>query len=204
MQDSVETITIPIAYLEVFALMFISFLIGYLFAYYYQKARFKKQMSGLEQNLAASARVIRENKSSGKVNVGKGKKEETEKSDFDLNLHKKAFSEQVLEKTTEDDGLYVDYNRIGYASSSDADNLQKIIGIGPYTEEKLNDIGIYTYAQISKFSDKDIEIVTELIRFFPDRIKNDNWVSKAKTLVQQKKSGLIPDEDTRKAAMRRA
>ncbi|MFT6416988.1 MAG: putative flap endonuclease-1-like 5' DNA nuclease, partial [Dokdonia sp.] len=55
-------------------------------------------------------------------------------------------------------------------------------GIGPYTEAKLNDLGIFTFEQIGKFTDDDIGTVTELIKFFPDRIKNDRWVAKANDL----------------------
>ena len=201
MQDKVDTITIPIAYIEVFTLMLVSFIIGYTFAYYYHRSKYIKKVAALQRNLSTPSKTIR---TSTQISSRKEREPlvETEDNDFDLNLHKKAFSQQVLEKPTDNDGLYLDFDRLGYAAEENADNLQKIVGIGPYTEEKLNDIGIFTYSQVSKFNDKDIEIVTELIKFFPDRIKNDQWVAKAKHLQQQKKSGLA--DDSFKASMRRA
>lgn len=66
------------------------------------------------------------------------------------------------------------------------DDLTLIEGIGPFIEQKLNDIGIYTYEQISQFADEDIEEVTEKIQFFEGRIKKDDWVNQAKSLHQIK------------------
>lgn len=62
------------------------------------------------------------------------------------------------------------------------DDLTKIEGIGPYIEERLNNIGIYNYYQISKLELNDIRVITELIDFFPGRIERDNWVSQAESL----------------------
>jgi predicted flap endonuclease-1-like 5' DNA nuclease len=63
------------------------------------------------------------------------------------------------------------------------DDLTKIEGIGPYIEERLNNIGIYNYDQISKLEVSDIRIITELIEFFPGRIERDNWVKQANALI---------------------
>ena len=61
-----------------------------------------------------------------------------------------------------------------------------IQGIGPFIEKKLNDIGIYTYRQISSFDDHLIERVTDAIEFFPGRIQRDNWVGQAHKLYKDK------------------
>ncbi len=66
------------------------------------------------------------------------------------------------------------------------DDLTLIEGIGPFIEQKLNDIGIYSYEQISQFEDSDIEEVTEKIQFFEGRIQKDDWVNQAKSLHQIK------------------
>jgi predicted flap endonuclease-1-like 5' DNA nuclease len=63
------------------------------------------------------------------------------------------------------------------------DDPTKIEGIGPYIEERLNNIGIYNYDQISKLEVSDIRIITELIEFFPGRIERDNWVKQANALI---------------------
>lgn len=72
--------------------------------------------------------------------------------------------------------------RIIVANIADKDDLKKINGIGPFIEQKLNDIGIYTYNQISQFDDDLINQVTDAIQFFPGRIKRDDWVGQANRL----------------------
>ncbi len=76
----------------------------------------------------------------------------------------------------------LDFSGLGMAEASDRDDLTKIKGIGPYIEGRLNDIGIYTFEQISKITDSDIDHITELIEFFPGRIKRDNWKGQAQSL----------------------
>jgi len=77
----------------------------------------------------------------------------------------------------------LNFNRIGIASFETKNNLQKIKGIGESIEEKLNDIGIFNFKQISNFNSKDITKVTDLIKFFPGRIERDDWVGQAWKLL---------------------
>lgn len=72
--------------------------------------------------------------------------------------------------------------RIVVATVADKDDLKKINGIGPFIEQKLNDIGIYTFDQVSQFDDDLINQVTDAIQFFPGRIKRDDWVGQARQL----------------------
>ncbi len=69
--------------------------------------------------------------------------------------------------------------RIAPASKEIKDDLKSIEGIGPFIEQKLNTIGIYTFEQISQLDDALIEDVTNAIQFFPGRIKKDDWVGQA-------------------------
>lgn len=87
-----------------------------------------------------------------------------------------------VEDIVEEDEDELDFDSFGYADAEDKEDLTEINGIGPYIEQKLNDIGIYTYEQISKLSLRDIELITEMIDFFPGRIERDNWVGQAKSL----------------------
>ena len=75
-------------------------------------------------------------------------------------------------------------NSFGEGSKTNKSNLQLIKGIGAGIEQKLNGIGIYNFQQISNFTAKDIEKVTELTTFFPGRIERDNWVQQAKELLK--------------------
>ncbi len=79
-------------------------------------------------------------------------------------------------------------NKIAVASASDKDDLKQINGIGPALEKKLNELGIYTYEQVSQFDDDLVEKVNQAIEFFPDRIARDNWVGQAIALFQLKQA----------------
>ena len=76
----------------------------------------------------------------------------------------------------------IDFKTLGTASEDDKDDLKNIKGIGPFLEQKLNALGIYTYKQISNMTPELEDQVNEAIEFFPGRIKRDNWVKQAKDL----------------------
>ncbi|MBW1296108.1 hypothetical protein [Aquimarina litoralis] len=80
----------------------------------------------------------------------------------------------------------LNFESFGKADETQKDDLKKISGVGPFIEQKLNSIGIYTFDQISRFTKEDIETVTELIQFFPGRIERDNWTKQAEELKNQK------------------
>ena len=91
---------------------------------------------------------------------------------------KKAELKRVKERSKS-----IDFKVLGTANASDKDDLQLIKGIGPFIEEKLNALGIYTYLQISKMTSKLEDTVNEAIEFFPGRVKRDQWVAQAKILL---------------------
>lgn len=82
-------------------------------------------------------------------------------------------------------GKGVNFEKIGYSRSEDADDLKQIKGIGPSLEKKLNSIGIFSFFQIANFESEDEELVNEAIEFFPGRIKRDKWVAQAKEMLKQ-------------------
>lgn len=92
------------------------------------------------------------------------------------------------------------YDRIGIASENEADDLTEISGIGKWINEKLNALAIFTFKQISKFNEEDVEEVTEAIEFFPGRIERDEWIYQAKELVRAegKKADLLKRIQERK------
>jgi endonuclease G, mitochondrial len=62
------------------------------------------------------------------------------------------------------------------------DDLTNIRGIGPSLKRLLNANGIFHYHQVAAWSDVEIEIVSNLLRF-PGRIERDNWVGQAQALA---------------------
>src|SRR6478609_7697312 len=67
------------------------------------------------------------------------------------------------------------------------DDLKLIHGIGPSIEKKLNALGIYSFRQISEFTPRTIDEITDTIKFFPGRIDRDKWVSQARNFEEEKK-----------------
>ncbi|MBR9860319.1 30S ribosomal protein S1 [bacterium] len=73
-------------------------------------------------------------------------------------------------------------NHIGGAAE-EADDLKKINGIGPAYEKKLNEMGINSYAQMSKLDKNSIKILEALTKW-PGRVERDDWVGQAKELAK--------------------
>ena len=65
-----------------------------------------------------------------------------------------------------------------------------ISGIGPFIEERLHALDIYTFRQISKFSARDIEMISDAILYFSGRIERDEWVAQARELLQDEKQRM--------------
>jgi predicted flap endonuclease-1-like 5' DNA nuclease len=76
------------------------------------------------------------------------------------------------------------YDRIGTASENEADDLTNISGIGKWVNKKLNALAIFTYKQISRFNEDDIDEVAKAIEYFPGRIERDEWIIQAQELVR--------------------
>ncbi len=76
----------------------------------------------------------------------------------------------------------LNFENFGTATKDQSDDLTKLNGIGPYIEQRLNEIGIFNYNQISRLTSEDIRKITELIDFFPGRIERDDWVGQAQAL----------------------
>lgn len=193
-----DAISIPTVYLEAFSLMLGSFLIGYIGCYlYYRKVLKKERLQSLEESQSLKSLI-----DALKVELEQSESESSYQKDRmdqdyeQVQFKRRAFSEKIIQKNIAS-SAQINFDIIGYASEDIKDNLQEIKGIGPYTEAKLNKLGIYTYEQISKFTEEDIETVTELIKFFPDRIKNDQWIVKARNLLcENEKSKKASEEDT--------
>ena len=67
--------------------------------------------------------------------------------------------------------------------SGKADDLKLISGVGPKLEQTLNKLGFWHYAQIGRWTKKDIGIVDDELSF-KGRIERDDWVKQAKVLAK--------------------
>jgi predicted flap endonuclease-1-like 5' DNA nuclease len=176
---------------SIFVLMLSTFLIGYFAGWWLEQNRTRKLIDRLKNEVNGL-------QTKGQINdietifteikpkiiaVVKETQEEIKKS-------------EDAEKTTEKASLtylsytkqkpLLDFTSFGNATNSEKDSLTKINGIGPYIEQKLNEIDIYTYNQISNLKESDIRSITEIIDFFPGRIERDDWVGQATALLIKK------------------
>ncbi|MGA1977068.1 MAG: hypothetical protein ABSG89_04350 [Bacteroidales bacterium] len=79
----------------------------------------------------------------------------------------------------------LDYKSFGTATAAEKDNLKMISGIGPFIEERLHALDIFTFEQISKFTARDIDTIGDAIEYFSGRIERDEWVAQAIELVHR-------------------
>ena len=182
-------------YIGIFLLMLSAFLIGYFSAHFSQKNKHKKILKKIKRKYNT---LMVEKYNNLPARNGKGTNGSNIKSEIVQSFnHKKVEADKkesvskndIAEKTS---ASYLNYTQnkptlyfdtIGNASALDSDDLTLINGIGPYIEGRLNEIGIFTFQQISNLQPKDIRTITLLIDFFPDRIEKDRWVEQAKSLL---------------------
>ncbi len=95
----------------------------------------------------------------------------------------------------------LDYKSFGVATEKEKDDLKMISGIGPFIEERLHALDIYTFRQISKFTRQDIDTINDAIEYFSGRIERDEWVAQALELVhsEELRAGLFKRISERKA-----
>ena len=205
-----QTQTAGGAALEIIVMLLGAAIIGVLTTYFYMKSVCRKQVRELEQQLQkaekekagleSDLRTSRDQLNAVKEQYtelekkynallkeeGSLKKEAAEGKKAARKLHQTekelAEREELLKRISERKHM-IDYNRIGTARKEDKDDLKMISGIGPFIEEQLHSLDIYTFGQISKFTREDMEAVTEAIEFFPGRIERDEWISQARELM---------------------
>ncbi|HEY2818050.1 MAG TPA: hypothetical protein VGK44_13075 [Casimicrobiaceae bacterium] len=66
------------------------------------------------------------------------------------------------------------------------DDLKLIVGIGPVLERMLQQLGVSTYRQIARWTERDIDEFDARLPEFPGRIRRDAWVTQARELHHSK------------------
>ena len=178
-------------FLGVFVLMLSTFLIGYFFGLYQEKSKKRALINRLKKEV----NTLRSPKEIHNIEVTydeiKPRKYTTAKQQLaasQKNTIPEKTKQTIAAKARTEFVSYthnkptLDFESIGKGDKYNADRLTQINGIGPYIEQRLNEIGIYNYSQISSLQLRDIVIITSLIDFFPGRIEKDNWVQQANEL----------------------
>ncbi|MER8895623.1 proton-conducting membrane transporter [Mesorhizobium sp. M0676] len=63
-----------------------------------------------------------------------------------------------------------------------ADNLRRLIGIGPVNDKLLKGLGVTTYAQIAGWTAADVKRIEDTLNF-DGRVAREKWVEQAKLLA---------------------
>ena len=105
----------------------------------------------------------------------------------DVKLDEKALKQaEELERIAKN-AESIDFSTLGVATLDQKDDLETIVGIGPFIAEKLYALGIYTFEQVGNMTPAIEEQVNKAIEFFPGRVKRDEWAKQAKKLHKDKK-----------------
>jgi predicted flap endonuclease-1-like 5' DNA nuclease len=77
------------------------------------------------------------------------------------------------------------------------DDLKLIVGVGPVLERMLHNLGVTTFRQIARWSERDSAEFDAKLPEFPGRIVRDQWVTQARELHQAKFGELPSDRPPR-------
>ena len=72
------------------------------------------------------------------------------------------------------------------SGTGEPDDLKLIVGIGPVLERMLHNLGVTTFRQIARWSERDSAEFDAKLPEFPGRIERDQWVTQARELHQAK------------------
>lgn len=79
-----------------------------------------------------------------------------------------------------------------FFGSGAPDDLKLIVGIGPVLERMLHQLGVTTFRQIARWSERDIDEFDARLPEFPGRIRRDGWVTQARAMHQSKYGETLP------------
>jgi len=72
------------------------------------------------------------------------------------------------------------------AGVGEPDDLKLIVGIGPVLERMLHGLGVMTFRQIARWTDREVTEFDAKLPEFPGRIVRDQWVTQARALHESK------------------
>ncbi|MBN1184091.1 MAG: hypothetical protein JXB49_17485 [Bacteroidales bacterium] len=215
------------ATIEILALLVVAAIIGYLTSWLYYKSvylkkfktigsemdKLKTQNTNLETDNGKLYKSLTEKDNEVRylmkeVNTLKAKHAEDVNETDEMILKNKITEQKLNEK---DEALVLiaqrkhllDFDSFGTATEAEKDDLKMISGIGPFIEERLHALDIFTFRQISKFTARDIDTINDAIEYFSGRITRDEWVTQARELLisEEKRMELLERIRARKASI---
>ena len=78
------------------------------------------------------------------------------------------------------------------AGVGEPDDLKLIVGVGPVLERMLHSLGITTFRQIARWTERDVAEFDAKLPEFPGRIQRDQWVTQARALHESKYGQSVP------------
>jgi predicted flap endonuclease-1-like 5' DNA nuclease len=195
------------ATIDILFLLLVAAVIGYVTAWLYSKSVYERRIKAIESEKdALNYKIVNLNADNSNLHNNLHEKEgEIKDLIFEVKALKALHAEAVIE--TDDMALknerteqllyekeealvhitqskhLLDYKSFGTATEAEKNDLKMISGIGPFIEERLHALDIYTFRQISKFTAQDIETINNAIVYFSGRIERDEWVAQARELV---------------------
>ncbi|WP_111706300.1 NrfD/PsrC family molybdoenzyme membrane anchor subunit [Lutibacter citreus] len=91
-------------------------------------------------------------------------------------------TKEIIKNTSEQKNVLLGSLGAFDKATQTADDLKLISGVGPKLEGILNNIGIYSFDQVSKMTDKEYDLLDSLLDSFKGRAKRDDWAGQAKNL----------------------
>ena len=134
-----------------------------------------------------SAKKATPKKEEAKAEAPKAKKTASKKEEVEVSENLITRAENRVEESNVEIDVDKLLHSIGTATKAEADDLKEINGIGPAYEERLNEIGIYTYEQISKLKAADRKELSAIDGITREKIESEEWVKQAKALLKDKK-----------------
>ncbi|MEJ2584464.1 MAG: polysulfide reductase NrfD [Robiginitalea sp.] len=104
---------------------------------------------------------------------------------FSKSAHLMGQTSGTKEAQTDKRSALLDTIGVFDAKTETPDDLKQIKGVGPQMEKTLNEIGIFTFAQVSRMTAREYELLDEITGSFPGRAQRDDWAGQAKRLNEK-------------------
>lgn len=169
----------PLLFYVIIGIMMLgSFVIGFLFGSMKTSGVKKSSVSKEVEQMAAKVLEVEQ-----KLNAVQQRVEISDIENSNQVRVVKTSNEEIEESTISNNRMAQAANTLSSnKTSKKRDNLQLITGIGPALEDKLNDIGYYSYEQLAQLTDEEAESIADQLNLFSGRIHRDNWMQQAMDL----------------------